>query len=499
MLLQRRLKTSRRRNDLRMYRQFEIFPKVFPEDLPGLPSTREVEFQIDLVPGAASVARVPYRLAPSKMKKLSEQLKELSDKGFTRPSSLPWGAPILFVITSFEHEKRIFQKWHSEFSMNKKEHEEHLKAILELLKKEELYAKFSKCESWIPKVQFLSYVIDSQGIHVDLAKIESIKDWASPKTPTKIRQFLGLAGAPILALLEGSKDFVVYRDASHKRLGVVLMQREKTKIQKQKYLKKEDIGGMIKKDIPKEKLETRANGTLCFNGRSWLSCYGNLRTVIMHELHKSKYSIHPSSDKMYQDMKKLYWWPNMKADIATYVSKCLTCAKVKDEHQRPSGLLEVVKRYGIPISIICDRDPRFASNFWRSLQKALGEVKLWICQIIQVLEKVGSIANKLELPLELSRVHNTFHESHLKECHADEPLAVLLDGLHFDDKLHFIEEPVEIIDCEVKQLKQIRIMIFKVRWNCRRGPEFTWEREDKFQKKYPHLFTKTALTSSVAS
>ncbi|GJU77598.1 putative reverse transcriptase domain-containing protein [Tanacetum coccineum] len=158
------------------------------------------------------------------------------------------------------------------YSRNKKEHEEHLKAILELLKKEELYAKFSKCEFWIPKVQILGHVIDSQGIHVDPAKIESIKDWASPKTPTEIRQFLGLAGyyrrfiegfskiaksmtkltqkgvkfdwgdkeeaafqlikqklcnAPILALPEGSEDFVVYCDASHKGLGVVLMQREK--------------------------------------------------------------------------------------------------------------------------------------------------------------------------------------------------------------------------------------------------------------------------------
>ncbi|GKC84327.1 putative reverse transcriptase domain-containing protein [Tanacetum coccineum] len=208
-----------------------------------------------------------------------------------------------------------------------------------------------------------------------------------------------------------------------------------TEAQKPENLKNEDVGGMIRKDIPKEKLEPHADGTLCLNSRSWLPCYDDLRTVIMHESHKSRYSIDPGSDKMYQDMKKLYWWPNMKADIATYVSKCLTCARVKAEHQRPSGLLvqpeipqwkwdnitmdfvtklpkssqgydtiwvivdrltksaifvpmretnpmeklarwiylkEVVTRHGIPVSIICDRDPRFASNFWRSLQKALG-------------------------------------------------------------------------------------------------------------------------------
>ncbi|GKB96561.1 putative reverse transcriptase domain-containing protein [Tanacetum coccineum] len=199
-----------------------------------------------------------------------------------------------------------------------------------------------------------------------------------------------LCSAQILALPEGSEDFIIYCDASIKGLGAVLMQREKrelnmrqrrwlellsdydyeiryhprkanvvadalskkerepplrTEAQKPENIKNEDVGGMLlenSKDPEKfrtKKLEPRADGTLCFNGRSWLPCYGDLRTVIMHESHKSKYSIHPGSDKMYQDIKKLYWWPNMKANIATYVSKCLTCAKVKAEHQRPSGLL----------------------------------------------------------------------------------------------------------------------------------------------------------------
>ncbi|GJX41344.1 putative reverse transcriptase domain-containing protein [Tanacetum coccineum] len=585
------------------------FPEVFPEDLPGIPPTRQVEFQIDLVPGATPVARAPYRLAPSEMKELAEQLQELTDKGFIRPSSSPWGAPVLFVkkkdgsfrmcidyrelnkltvknryplpriddlfdqlqgssiyskidLRSGYHQLRVREEdipktafrtryGHYEFqvmsfgltnapavfmdlmnrvckpyldkfvivfiddiliySKSKKEHEEHLRQILKLLKKEELYAKFSKCEFWISRVQFLGHVIDCRGIHVDPAKIESIKDWASPKTPTEIRQFLGLAGyyrrfiegfskiaktmtkltqkgvkfdwgdkqeaafqllkqklcsAPILALPEGSEDFIAYCDASKKGLGAVLMQREKvisyasrqlkiheknytthdlelgavvfalkiwrhylygtkctvftdhkslqhildqkelnmrqrrwlellsdydceiryhpgkanvvadalsrkereplrvralvmtigldlpkqilkaqTEARKPENIKKEDVGGILvenSKDPEKlrtEKLEPRADGTMCLNGRSWLPCYGDLRTVIMHESHKSKYSIHPGSDKMYQDMKKLYWWPNMKANIATYVSKCLTCAKVKAEHQRPSGLL----------------------------------------------------------------------------------------------------------------------------------------------------------------
>ncbi|GKB26464.1 putative reverse transcriptase domain-containing protein, partial [Tanacetum coccineum] len=242
------------------------FPKVFPEDLPGIPPTRQVEFRIDLVPGVALVARAPYRLAPSEMKELAEQLQELTDKGFIRPSSSPWGAPVLFVkkkdgsfwmcidyrelnklidLRSGYHQLRVREKdipktafrtryGHYEFqvmpfgftnapavfmdlmnrvckpyldkfviifiddifiySKSKKEHEEHLRQILKLLKKEELYATFSKCEFWISRVQFLGHVIDCRGIHVDPAKIESIKDWASPKTLTEIRQFLGLAG-----------------------------------------------------------------------------------------------------------------------------------------------------------------------------------------------------------------------------------------------------------------------------------------------------------------
>nr|GFC36930.1 hypothetical protein [Tanacetum cinerariifolium] len=117
----------------------------------------------------------------------------------------------------------------------------------------------------------------------------------------------------------------------------------------------------------------------------------------------------------------------------------------------------------------------------------------------KVLERIGDVAYKLYLPKELSRVHNTFHVSNLKKCHADEPLAVPLDELHFDDKLHFVKKPVEIMNREVKWLKRSRIPLVKVRWNSKQGPEFTWECEDQFRKKCPHLFARTASTSSVAS
>ncbi|GJQ89075.1 putative reverse transcriptase domain-containing protein [Tanacetum coccineum] len=246
--------------------------------------------------------------------------------------------------------------------------------------------------------------------------------------------------------------------------------------QKPENLVNEDVGGMIRKDIPRERLEPRADGTLCLHGRSWLPCYGDLRSVIMHESHKSKYSIHPGSKKMYQDVKKLYWWPNVKADIAAYVSKCLTCVRVKAEHQRPSGLLVqlAIPDYHASINVApyealygqkCRSPVCFAE---------VGEVQLTGPELIQeTTEKIvlikqrmqaaqdrqKSYANrkrkpmefevgdrvmlKLELPHELSTVHHTFHVYNLKKCYADEPLVMPLEGIHVDDKLQFVEEPVK--------------------------------------------------------
>ncbi|GKC67531.1 putative reverse transcriptase domain-containing protein [Tanacetum coccineum] len=412
--------------------------------------------------------------------------------------------------------------------------------------------------------------------------------------------------------------------------------------QKLENLKNEDVGGMIRRDIMKEKLEPRVDRTLCLNGRSWFPCYGDLRTVIMHEV---KAEHQRPSGLLVQPKIPQWKWDNITMDFVTKLPKSPETEST--EKLARLYIKEVVARHGIPVSIICDRDPRFASRFWRSLQKALGTSldmstayhpetdgqsertiqtledmlracvidfgKGWInhlplvefsynnsyhasikaapfealygrkCRspvcwaevgeaqltgpdliqettekIIQikqriqtardrqksyadlkrkpmefqvgdrvmlkvspwkgvvhfgkrgklnpryvgpfkVLEKVGSVAYKLELPQELSRVHNTFHVSNLKKCYSDEPLAVPLEGLHIDDKLQFVEEPVEIMEREIKRLKRSRIPLVKVRWNSRRGPEFTWEREDSFKKKYPHLFANRASSSTTMS
>ncbi|GJS68300.1 putative reverse transcriptase domain-containing protein [Tanacetum coccineum] len=517
------------------------------------------------VPGAAPVARTPYRLTPTELQELSTQLQELSDKRFIRPSSSPWGAPILFVKKKdgsfrmcIDYRSRVYSKidlrsayhqlrvrdedipktafrihyGHYKFqvmpfgltnapavfmnlmnrvckpcldkfvivfiddiliySKRKEEHAEHLKLILELLKKEELYAKFSKCEFWLSKVQFLGHMIDSEGIHMDPAKIKSIKNWALPKTLTESRQFLGAVlmqrekviayathqlkiheknytthdlelRAVVFALkmwrhyLYGTKC-VVFTD--HKSLQHILDQKElnmrqrrwlellsdydceiryhpgkanvvadalsrkerlkplrvralvltislnlhvqileaKVEARKEENYGTEDLCGMIKK------LEPRDDGTLCLNRRSWIPCFGDLRELIMHESHKLKYSVHPGSDKMYQDLKKLYWWPNMKAEIATYWEN-ITMDFVTKLPKTPTGqdtiwvivdrltksayflpmketdsiekltrqyLKEVVSRHGVPVSIIFYRDSKFTSHFWKSLNEALG-------------------------------------------------------------------------------------------------------------------------------
>ncbi|GJX52815.1 putative reverse transcriptase domain-containing protein, partial [Tanacetum coccineum] len=313
------------------------------------------------------------------------------------------------------------------YSKNKEEHGKHLKTILNLLRSEKLYAKFSKCDFWLDSVQFLGHVIDSNGVHVDPAKIEAIKNWAAPTTPTERRWIELLSDYDCVIRYHPGKANVVVDALSRKdkepiRVFVCFS-----------WCKEENIGaeGFCGEGEP---FEVRSDGTKCLKGRVWLPLFGGLRGLIMLESHKSKYYIHPGSDKMYHDLRKLYWWPNMKADIATYASKCLTCAKVKAEHQKPSGLLkqpdilvwkweritmdfitklprtpsgydsiwvivdrltksahfipinekfrmerltrlylkEIVYRHGVPMSIISDRDPCFASRLWRTLQKSLG-------------------------------------------------------------------------------------------------------------------------------
>ncbi|GJS86724.1 reverse transcriptase domain-containing protein [Tanacetum coccineum] len=589
------------------------FPEVFPDDLSGLPPIQEIEFWIELtarglvlffkkkdgsfrmcmdyrelnkltvknsyplpriddlfdqLQGSLFFSNINLRSGYHQLRVHEDDIPKTAFRtryGHFKFTVMPFSltnAPTIFM----DLKNRVCRPYLDKFvivfiddiliySKTQEEHVEHLRLVLELLKKEKLYAKFSKCEFWLREVQFLGHVINGNGIHVDPSKIEAVKNWKAPRTPTEGEeqeyafQTLKdkLCNAPVLALPDGSEDFVVYCDASGIGLGCVLMQRGKViayasrqlKIHENNYTTHDlELGAVVfalkiwrhylygtksviytdhkslqhifsQKELnmrqrrwielfsdydceiryhpgkanvvadalsrkervkPKrvramnmilqssikdriltaqkeavdesaglqkgldEMIELRNDGALYYLDRIWVPLKGDVRTLIMDEAHKSKYSVHPGADKMYYDLRDRYWWPGMKKDIAEYVSRCLTCLKVKAEHQRPSGLLqqpeipiwkwegiamdfvtklprtssghdtiwvivdrltksahflpmredykmerlarlylnEIVARHGVPISIISDRDSRFTSRFWQSMQEALG-------------------------------------------------------------------------------------------------------------------------------
>ncbi|KAJ9556477.1 hypothetical protein OSB04_011091 [Centaurea solstitialis] len=904
------------------------YPEVFPEDLVSLPPDREIEFRIDLVPGATPIAKAPYRLAPSELKEMLAQLQELLDKGFIRPSTSPWGAPVLFVkkkdgtmrmcidyrelnkvtvknkyplpriddlfdqlqgakffskidLRSGYHQLKVREEdipktafrtryGHYEFlvmsfgltnapaafmdlmnrvcrpyldkfvivfiddiliySKTAEEHGDHLRKILEMLKRERLYAKFSKCEFWLKEVQFLGHVVTQEGIKVDPAKIEAIKDWESPKSPSEVRSFLGLAGyyrrfiehfsaiatplteltrkdvkfewtstceyafnnlkgkltsAPILTLPNGTDGFVVYCDASKLGLGCVLMQDRRVIAYASRKLKDHELnypthdmelaavvfalkiwrhylygvkcqiytdhkslqyllsqkelnmrqrrwiellsdydceilyhpgkgnvvadalsrkGGKVKPGIVDSRigivayrisivpdlkseikewqekaseeenlksermvgfldtLVTNTEGLKCLGNRIWVPKLGDLRKKILVEAHKSKYAVHPGTNKMYHGLRQCYWWPGMKKDIAHFVERCVTCLQVKIEHQRPYVdrlskaahflpmketysmerlaklyIAEIVRLHGTPVSIVSDRDARFTSTFWQSFQREMGtrvnlstayhpqtdgqsertiqtlEDMLRACVLdfggswedhlpliefaynnsyhssieaapyeilygrkcrtplcwdevgekqlagpevvqitsdkinqvrerlktardrqksyadkrrkdiefqvgdqvmlkvspwkgvirfgkkgklspryvgpLRITERIGAVAYKLDLPVQLGGVHNTFHVSNLRKCLADPETAIPLQDIEVDQKLNFVEEPVAVTDRKIRKLRNKEIVLVKIQWKFHKGQEATWEAESEMRAKYPFLFS----------
>ncbi|KAJ4717010.1 Retrotransposon protein, putative, Ty3-gypsy subclass [Melia azedarach] len=583
--------------EARKARRFERFIDVFPENLPGTPLDREIEFNIELVPGTTPISKTPYRMAPSELKELKKQLEELIEKGFIRPSVSPWGAPVLFVkkkdgtmrlcidyrelnridLRSGYHQlkiktedipktafrtryghyefvvmpfgltnapatfmdlmNRVFKDYLDKFvivfiddilvySKSKEEHEDHLRMVLQVLREKQLYAKFKKCEFWLHRIAFLGHVVSSEGISVDPSKIEAVVDWPRPTNIGEVRSFLGLAGyyrrfvegfsriatpltqltrknvkfqwsdeceksfqelkhrlvtAQVLTIPTGSDGYVIYSDASLKGLGCVLMQNGKVVAYASRQLKNyeknypthdlelaavvfalkiwqhylygekceiytdhkslkyfftqkelnmrqrrwlelvkdydctinyhpgkanvvadalsrksvgslatllttqkqilldfdkfgiEVVKGDIKayvaqlsiqstlierikkaqqsdeflKKIMEEVLAGRSpgfvvsnDGVLRFEGRLCVPNNKDIKHEILTEAHNSLYTIHPGSTKMYQDLRVIYWWVNMKKEIAQFVEQCLTCQQIKAEHQRPSGLLK---------------------------------------------------------------------------------------------------------------------------------------------------------------
>nr|GEU37443.1 hypothetical protein [Tanacetum cinerariifolium] len=486
---------------------------------------------------------------------LSNQLKELHEKGFIRTSHSPYGTHVLFV----KKKDGALRMCIDYKELNKLT----IKNRYPLLRIDDLFD------------QLQGHVVNWDGIHVDPSKVESVKNWKTPESPTEIRSFLRLTGyyrrfiknfskiakpltlltqknkayvrgdkeeeafrilkeklcdAPMLALPNGPNDFVVYCDALNQGFGCVLMQR----------------GKVIAYALRQLKIHEK--------------------NYMTHDLEL----VHPSADKMYYDLRDLYWWPGMKRGIDEYVSKCLTCSKIKAEHQKPLGLLqqpeilkwklekiavdlvirlprsssgydtilvivdrltksahflpiredfkiekltriyinEIVERHRVPVSIISDHDGRFSSHFWRALQKALGESQLIGPEFVQeTTEKIMQIKERLKKALSRQKSYADKRRKPLEFKVEDRVLLKVAYRVKLPQELSCIHNVFHVSnvkkcladsDLQVKKLKRSWIPIVKVRWDSQRGAEFTWEREDQLKAKYPHIFA-TSLSVATAS
>nr|GEU35170.1 ribonuclease H-like domain-containing protein [Tanacetum cinerariifolium] len=342
---------------------------LLDEDLSGLPPVLEIEFQIELIHGATPVAKSLYRLTPSELEELSGQLKELQDKGFIRPSYSPWEA------------------------------------------------------------SFLGHVINGDGIHVDLSKIEVVKNWEAPRTPSKVHSFLILAwyyhrfiekfskiAKPLIVLTQKIADALSRKErVKPKRvraMNMTLQSSIKDKIlavQKEAFV--ESVG--LHRGID-EMIELRNDGALYYLDRIWVPLKGDVRTMITDEAYNSKYFVHPRADKMYYDLKDSVRCAPFEAFYGRKCRSLIMWAEVGEK-----GVVRFGKKGKLA--------PRFVGPF-------------------EIIGKVGTVAYRLDLPENLNIVHDSFHVSNLKKCLADPTLQVPLDEIQVDDKLNFVEEPVPCAD-----------------------------------------------------
>ncbi|XP_070046048.1 uncharacterized protein [Nicotiana tomentosiformis] len=473
------------------------FPEVFSDDLPELSPERIIDFGIDLMPDTQPISIPPYRMAPTELNELREQLKDLLDKGFIRPSVSLWDDILVY-------------------SKSKDEHADHLRIASQILTETELYAKFSKCEFWLQSVAFLGHVVSSEGIKVDPQKTESVKNWPKPTTPTEIRSFLGLAGyyrrfvegfssfaAPLTKLTQKAVKFQwsyaceqSFQELKKRLTTTPVLTLPTAKQDEDLYLVK------LKEGVRNKEITSFTLGSdevLKLNDRLYVPDVDGLRKAIMEEAHSSSYQA-SIGVAFYEALygrrcrSQVGWFEPEEVSLIGPEFVCEALEKV----QLIREILKATQSRQKSYSDKRHRDLKFmvGDKVFLKVSPMKGVMKFGkkgklsprFIGPYEIIEKKGKVANELALPVELSSIHLVFHVSMLRKYIHDESHIIYVDTIEIKEGLPYEEVPIEILDRQVRKLRTKDIVLVKVLWSNHDSKEATWEVEEDMRKKYPYLF-----------
>ncbi|KAJ9547200.1 hypothetical protein OSB04_019743 [Centaurea solstitialis] len=556
------------------------FPDVFSEDMPRIPPERQVEFRIELVPGPAPVAKTPSRLAPPEMQELSNQLEELLEKVknrypllriddlFDQLQGATWFSKI--DLRSWYHQLKVREEdvhktvfrtryGHCEFvvmhfglmnaptvfmnlmnqlcrplldrsvivfiddiliySKTKEDHVEHLREVLEILHREQLYAKFSKCDFWLQEVQFFGHLVNQEGIKVDPGKVEAVMKWETPKSLTKIQSFLGLVGYYRRFIQDFSKVAVPLTNLTKKSVSFVWGEEQQLAFEtlRQKLCEVpvlslpkgvEDMTRMsCVETLDTHFCESVDEGTVTSSlfdliqksqadtikeeNQKKQRIKGHLPQLVADSRGRASAAVWEVTTVRYSGMEVGAHHDGNDYQIASHILMLRRNLGIVDHLTKSAYFIairesssaevlvdmyvkDIVARHGIPKGVIRFRKrgklgPRFIGPF-------------------KVTARVGKVAYRLELPSELEQIHDTFHVSQLRKCLVDESAHVPIHDIQVDERLNYIERPIAILERKTKTLRNKGVGLVKVQWEHRKGSKWTWEPEAEMRSNYPELF-----------
>ncbi|CAL9029102.1 unnamed protein product [Prunus brigantina] len=524
------------------------FPDVFPEDLPGLPPHREIEFIIELVPGTNPISQAPYRMAPAELRELKTQLQELVFSKIDLRSGyhqlrireedvpktafrtryghyeflvMPFGltnAPAAFMDLM----NRVFRRYLDRFvivfiddilvySKSRKAHMKHLEIVLGTLRRRQLYAKFSKCQFWLDRISFLGHVISAEGIYVDPQKIEAVMNWPQPTSVTEIRRSIAYFRGRYVPLMVEMRKLRVGLDVNDQGALLATLHVRPVLVERIVTAQFQDpLVCTLRLEVEngdRTDYSVRNDGALMVGTRLYVPNDQALKREILEEAHSSAFAMHPGSTKMYYTLKEHYWWPFMKKEIAEYVSKCLICQQVKAERQKPSGacalqfrgdwdeklpLMEFAYNNSYQASIkMSPYDALYGKQcrtpfYWDEV----GENRLEVSEDVERTKKqVEIIRERLKAAQDRQKSYADNRRKDLQFEYIPDPSHVLEEQpIELAENLTYVEQPVQILDWKTQVLRTREIPLVKVLWRSHNVEEATWEPEDQMREQYPYLF-----------